>query len=230
MIWNEPDLYGGDSDAITTTLAAQYFKTISDTILGADPTARLIVGNVSSEYVPGPNLPPYHGIYWLTNFLNAYTTTYGIDPRPAIAGYGVHAYSNAGGRGLGLSDCGDLLITSADDCLLQHFTTTVLTAVNWLSVTDPSKEVWVTEANWQSGNINGDTWITQTSRMQQICAQLPLLGINRYGWWNGDYPYTTTKPGLITPSLYLADISTNTVVYTGTLSPAGTAFINNCTN
>jgi hypothetical protein len=236
MIWNEPDLEGGGSDTFSPALGARYFRQISDTILSADPTAKLIVGNVSSEYRGSTSGcgtvvdPSGCGVNWLTQFISSYLTmTNGVDPRPAISGYGIHAYSDAAVAGLGLSPCLNILDSRANECLLSHFTATIKAGTDWVYTHDHGKEVWVTEVNWESGDQPGDTWLTQTVRMQQICAELAAdlanKSIQRYSWFYGSYPYSIAAPGFITVSLYSADLSGSNVIYTGTLSPAGHTFI-----
>jgi len=102
LIWNEPDDAG--QDYLTPTLAVQYFTEISNTILTADPSARLVFGNVGSRYF-GENPPPpyngngicatYCGVNWLSAFITAFMTlTNGATPYNAISGYGFHAYGH----------------------------------------------------------------------------------------------------------------------------------------
>ena len=233
MVWNEPDLCPNNtnSDCIAPVTATLYFKTISDTILSADPTARMIVGNVGVEYpqypITGCGSPQIGkigcGVYWLTQFISAYTTTYGIDPRPAIAGYGIHAYSIGDKTGLGLSPCGDEYSNTSNTnaCLLSHFTATVQAGTNWVAANDPGKELWLTEVNWEAADHPFDTWSLQTTRMQQICSELSsdvaAGAVQRYSWFYGSYA-SLSEPLLITVSLYAVDQS-------GALSPAGQQFI-----
>ncbi len=240
MIWNEPDWCTTppddpyDSDCISPLQAVRYFNEISGTIRGADLSARMIVGNVFNQYQTNPQSSCGYqgnrfgcGVYWLTQFISAYITmTNGIDPRPAIAGYGFHAYGTTDLSGLGGSDCGDTYASTADDCIVQHITTTITTALNWVSANDLGKEVWITELNWESGKSSAETWEIQTRRMQKICEQLPSMPINRYAWFYGGYPWDTSATWIITDSLYSATPLSQSAIYTGALSPAGNQFVN----
>jgi hypothetical protein len=158
LVWNEPEWFGQDN--ISPTLGARYFKEISDTILGADPTARLIVGNVGSEYPPSPATSCGYGqgcgSYWLTDFVSQYQSLYGVTPYNKIAGYGFHAYAASNVEGLGLINCSSPITdVSQDGCLLNHWIAIVNTGINWVANHDPGKEVWITEMNWRTDIVRG---------------------------------------------------------------------------
>ncbi len=218
LIWNEPDLsYSSDNDGLSPGLAATYFKEISDTIRSADPTARLIVGNVGSDLPEPQNPQDPHGGGWLSAFVTSYTLQYGASPTDSIAGYGFHAYSS----GLYGSLCApqdQMYQSQFDPCLLYHFTSTVLAGANWVNANDIGKELWITELNWRTSVIPNDTWDIQTRRMSDMCNELRKLPVTRYGWFLG---VSSNDPALTTESLFLSSPI-------GALSPAGDNFGLSC--
>lgn len=78
LIWNEPDLE--EQANISPERAAELYRPLADLILGADPTAKLIVGGASQVGWPA----------WPEQFLAAYQNLYG--EAPTLAGWHTHYY------------------------------------------------------------------------------------------------------------------------------------------
>jgi hypothetical protein len=222
LIWNEPD--DGGQDNFSPAQGAQFFREISDTILSADPTARLVVGNVLNAYrgtdpehgCPDPLNAAWYGcgVHWLTQFISA-AQALGYDPTPVVAGFGFHAYSIVGYQPPSGCDLRFKEFTCHDEPLLANFTNSVITAINWVAVHAPGKEIWLTEINWHP--FDDTNWDVQTRRMTQICSVVSSLPIQRYFWYYGGTPYTTT---VITSSLF----AESPPAQEGALSPAGQQF------
>lgn len=77
LIWNEPEDYRQLN--IKFDLGAKIYKPLRDAIKGADPNAKLIVGNFL-----------YMDPGWLNNFRNEYKNIYGNFPE--VEGWGFHHY------------------------------------------------------------------------------------------------------------------------------------------
>lgn len=118
LIWNEPDWpWPPNSDDISPQLAATYWPLIRGAIHGADPSARLIVGNVLR-----------------TEWLDEFTGLVGLD---GIEGFGVHAYGSIAGPGCARSN---------DGCLLRALGTRLAELRAWGNQY-AGRELWLTEFN-----------------------------------------------------------------------------------
>jgi hypothetical protein len=76
LIWNEPDV--SSQDNLPADTAASIYDSLRGTILGADPSAKLIVGNVA-------------GLGWLMSFREAYKNSHNGNP-PVVEGWAGHLY------------------------------------------------------------------------------------------------------------------------------------------
>ena len=77
LLWNEPDYW--QQGNISPLQAAQIYRTLRPVIIGADPTAKLIVGGVY-------NL----NLAWIASFRSEYLRLYG--EYPVVEGWHVHLY------------------------------------------------------------------------------------------------------------------------------------------
>ena len=80
LIWNEPDYW--QQANLTATQAAQSYRALRPLILGADPTAKLIVGGVLQLNTA-----------WLSQFRSEYMRLYG--EWPMVEGWAGHYYAGA---------------------------------------------------------------------------------------------------------------------------------------
>jgi len=117
LIWNEPDLAGQAN--ITPDRGAQLYHQMEELILGADPTAKLIIGGVSQLGWP----------QWPEQFLAAYKTLYGKEP--THVGWHLHFYP------------GDEVNTDPDGAA-KHTQEYVQNARAWVD-NNGGGELWLTE-------------------------------------------------------------------------------------
>jgi hypothetical protein len=119
LIWNEPDL--SEQANITPQRAAELYRSLEQIILGADPTAKLIVGGISQMGWPE----------WPQQFLDTYKSLYGTAPR--LAGWHIHFYPIA-------------TADSDPQVLAERTRNYVMSARAWVD-SHGGGELWLTEFN-----------------------------------------------------------------------------------
>lgn len=164
LLWNEPDIWSPAS------IAASAYSSIRNVIKTADPTAKLIVGNVT-----------YEGRWWLNSFREEYKKIHGL--YPVVEGWAGHLYKDPWQYNNSTSTQ-----KWRDDLNNYH---------NWMiSIGDGSKEFWLTEFGCLSSNSVGMQIMNDQLSWLEEPAQ---LWITRYAWFQAglyyDSQYKVNWPG-----------------------------------
>jgi len=203
LVGNEPDNQWQDN--LTPMEAAISYGEIVNTILEADPTARIILGNFSN-----PSL--YFRNTWFSQFKSAWIARWNEDVTTRIVGWGVHAYVKP-------------YPTETYQNAIDRVQRQILA---WKDA-NADCQLWITEFG-NIERINGPTEFgTETETNIEIMQQMTIwldVNVDRYAMFYfgdeaGDWNFTSlyTEPWPLPMLTELGEVYINLPIRTPTLIP-----------